>query len=99
MGTATKPLRIQEADHRPLGLIAAVQGRSRSDVVHDALREYAERHRDELARAFRTAQTAIANGDLEGLTALFEVGAEARVDDHVRRIERLRSPKRKSQES
>lgn len=89
MGVATKPLRIKADDHQPLGLLAAVEGRSRSDIVHDALREYMERHRDRLTAAFREAQAAVAASDVEALTALFEKGAEERAREHAARIKAL----------
>jgi hypothetical protein len=77
----TKPLRIFAADHAPLRLVAEIERRSPAEIVHMALSEYLETHRDRLAPAFDGAQEAIASGDLDRLSAHL---AQMMAEDAVR---------------
>jgi hypothetical protein len=74
----TKPVRMYEADHGPLRLIAEVEGRSSADVLHAALEEYLANHGEALAAVFEDAQRAIAQGDLTALGALAASPAKQR---------------------
>jgi hypothetical protein len=76
----TKPVRIFEADHAPLRLLAELEQRSPQHVFHAALAEYLESHRDELVAVFTETQRAIASGDLEALTAQLAASAESQAD-------------------
>jgi hypothetical protein len=76
----TKPVRIYEADHAPLRLLAELEQRSQQDVFHAALAEYLTSHRDELATVFADTQRAVAAGDLDALTAQLTASAEAQAD-------------------
>lgn len=80
MAVRTKPLRIFETDHAPLRLLAELERRSPQEVVHSALAEYLDGHRDQLAAVFTETQRAIAAGDLEALTAQLAASAEAQAD-------------------
>ena len=81
MAVRTKPVRIFEADHAPLRLLAGLERRSPQDVVHAALAEYLDSHRDRLAAVFAETQRAIATGDINALTAQLAESAEAQADD------------------
>jgi hypothetical protein len=48
--------------------------------------EYLETHRDRLAAVFAQAQRAIANGDLDALTAQLNLGPEAFTDPVMARL-------------
>jgi hypothetical protein len=76
----TKPVRIFQADHAPLRLLAELERRSPQDVFHSALAEYLESHRDELVAVFTETQRAIASGDLDALTAQLAASAESQAD-------------------
>jgi hypothetical protein len=80
MAVRTKPLRIFETDHAPLRLLAELERRSPQEVVHSALAEYLDGHRDQLAAVFTETQRAIAAGDLDALTAQLAASAEAQAD-------------------
>ena len=82
----TKPVRIFEADHAPLRLLAELERRSTQEVFHAALSEYLEAHRDRLAALFGQAQQAIANGDLDALTAQLNLGPDAFTDGVMARL-------------
>jgi hypothetical protein len=87
---ATKPVRIFEADHGPLRLIAQVEDRTAADVVHSALAEYLTSHRERLAEVFSATQRAIAAGDLEALVEIASRSVEAQVDAVMSDLDRLR---------
>jgi len=89
MALATKPLRIFESDHAPVRLIAEIEQRSPADVVHAAIVEYLQRHRDELAEVFTATQRAIAAGDLDGLSRIAAGAAQAQADAAIARLEAL----------
>jgi hypothetical protein len=80
LAVRTKPLRIFETDHAPLRLLAELEHRSPQEVVHAALAQYLETHRDELAVVFSDTQRALASGDLDALTAQLAASAEAQAD-------------------
>jgi len=80
MALRTKPVRIFEADHAPLRLLAELERRSPQDVFHAALAEYLESHRHELVAVFTETQRAIASGDLDALTAQLAASAESQAD-------------------
>lgn len=86
---ATKALRIYEDDHAPLRLIAEIEGRGPADVVHAALAEYLNAHRDDLAEAFSEAQQAIAKGDMKRLAEVAAGGSRRRARAAVSRHDRL----------
>jgi hypothetical protein len=77
VGVRTKPVRIFEADHAPLRLIAELEQRSPQEVFHAALAEYFESHSEHLAAVLAETQRAIATGDLDALTAQRTASAEA----------------------
>lgn len=93
MGTATKPVRLYAHDQGSLKLLAATQNCTPADIVHNALQEYVERHRERLAASFRQAQDALAAGDLDSLATLFEQGAESRARAAAEQVRSLRPPK------
>jgi hypothetical protein len=80
MPVRTKPVRIFEADHAPLRLLAELEHRSPQEVFHSALAEYLNAHCAQLAHIFSETQRAIAAGDLDGLTAHLSASAEAQAD-------------------
>lgn len=86
----TKPVRILEADHGVLRLLANLEGRAPAQVLHSALIEYFEQHRDEIATIFADAQAAIAAGDLRALTQQFARSADTLADEHAARLAELR---------
>jgi hypothetical protein len=81
MTVRTKPVRIFEADHAPIKLMAELQQQSPADVIHLAVAHYIHSHRDRLAHVFAQTQKAIAAGDLEGLTKLLLPSARAQADE------------------
>lgn len=93
MTVRTKPLRIFETDHAPLRLLAELGHISTADVVHKALAEYMVNHKQELAVVFRDTQRAIAAGDLDGLTVMFQAGARAQARQLADRVKELRGPR------
>lgn len=88
--TVTKPVRIYEGDHAPLKMLAAATGCSPAEMVHVALQEYLENHRPQLAKAFRRAQTAVVEGDLQALTSVLDAGAADLARQHAERLRALR---------
>jgi hypothetical protein len=86
---ATKPVRIYEEDHAPLRLIAEIEGRGAAEVVHAALAEYLQNHRDVLAAAFAEAQDAVAGGDIAALAAIAGRSSKRRAQAAVQRHEAL----------
>ncbi|HEY8640266.1 MAG TPA: hypothetical protein VIL53_07145 [Solirubrobacterales bacterium] len=89
MALATKPLRIFALDHAPVRLIAEIEQRSPADVVHAALVQYLQMHKDELADVFTATQRAIAAGDLETLGQIAASSAQAQADAAMARLEAL----------
>lgn len=83
MAVRTKPVRIFEADAGALRLIAGIEGRQPAQVVHAALAEYMEHHRDQLADVFTKAQAAFTAGDVDALARAMSVSAEQHVDELV----------------
>jgi hypothetical protein len=86
---ATKPVRIYAADHTPLRLIAEIEGRGAAEVVHAALAEYLQNHRDVLATAFAEAQDAVADGDIAALAAIAGRSSKRRAQAAMQRHEAL----------
>jgi hypothetical protein len=80
MAVRTKPVRVFAVDEAPLSLVAHVEGRSKAEVIHAALVEYIQSHRDELALVFQQAQRAIKAGDLDSLTRILSSDAERHAD-------------------
>jgi hypothetical protein len=87
MAVRTKPVRIFEADAGALRLIAGIEGRQPAQVVHAALAEYMEHHREQLAETFTNAQAAFAAGDVEALARAMSVSAEQHVDELVANLD------------
>jgi len=90
MAVRTKPVRILDADHGALRLLADLEGRSPALVIHSALAEYLERHREDIGTMFAEAQAAIAAGDLNELARQLEHSAERHVDELVAQLDELR---------
>jgi hypothetical protein len=86
----TKPVRVLEADHSALRLVAGIEGRQPAAVIHAALSEYIENHRDELVRVFARAQSAIAAGDLDGLTEMLTVSSRGEANSILADIDQHR---------
>ena len=86
----TKPVRVLDADHSALRLVASVEGRQPAAVIHSALSEYLENHRDQLVDVFARAQRAIATGDLAALTELLAPGTSEIADELISDIDSLR---------
>jgi hypothetical protein len=80
VSTRTKPVRIYEADLGPLRLAALAENRSVADVVHSALAEYFDHHREQLVALYDETRAAIAAGDVERLAAGLMRGSQERVD-------------------
>jgi hypothetical protein len=72
---------VLEADHSALRLVASIEGKQPAVVIHAALSEYIENHRDELVGVFARAQQAIAAGDLDGLTAMLNEATQQEAHD------------------
>jgi hypothetical protein len=85
----TKPVRIHLADHGSLQLIAHLERRSPADVVHKALLEYLTNHKDDLAAIFTETQEAIADGDLEALSAIVARDVDARAEAAMAHIDTI----------
>jgi hypothetical protein len=90
MAVRTKPVRIFEKDAGALRLIAGVEGRQPAQVVHAALAEYMEHHRDELSDVFTKAQAAFAAGDVNALARAMSFSSEQHVDELVAAVEEQR---------
>jgi hypothetical protein len=90
MPVRTKPVRIFEADAGALRLIAGLEGRNAAQVVHAALAEYMNHHRDRLADVISSAQRAFATGDTTSLAQAMSLSAQQRVDELVRSVEDAR---------
>jgi hypothetical protein len=73
----TKPTRLLEEDQFALRLISGVENRRPAEVMHSALLEYIESHKDTLAAAMSRTQQAMAAGDLSALVAEFSGSAAA----------------------
>jgi hypothetical protein len=92
MAVRTKPIRIFEADHAPVRLLAGVERRSPADVLHSALAEYLHNHRDELQSVYADTQRALAAGDLESLvTAMVGEAADDQMEARMSRRASYRS--------
>jgi non-homologous end joining protein Ku len=87
MHVRTKPVRIFEADHSALRLIAGIEGRAPADVVHAALAEYLQAHRTELMNVFARAQKAFEVGDVDDLAAMLSASVDRRADELVARFD------------
>ncbi len=70
--------RISEETHESARKIAALQGRSLSDLLDDAWSDYLDKHREQLAATFEEAAKLLREGDTEGLAALASESVEAR---------------------
>lgn len=90
MPVRTKPVRIFEADHGALRLLAGVEGRSPAQVFHTALTAYLAQHRAELTSVFARAQEAFASGDTEALAGLLSSAVATQADELVADIDSLR---------
>jgi hypothetical protein len=66
----TAPMRIYAFEHQPIRLLAEIEGITAAELIHRAVSEYMERHREALADIHRETQAKIAAGDLGGLAAL-----------------------------
>lgn len=83
----TKAMRIFEADHGPVHLLAGLERRSAAEVVHAALAQYLRAHRTELAAAFRETQKLLAVGDIDGLTRALRADVEDQVEAAMAKIQ------------
>jgi hypothetical protein len=90
MALRTKPVRVLDADHSALRLVASIEGRQPAAVIHSALSEYLENHRDRLVGVFAQAQHAIAAGDLSALTDLLASGASDVANELISDVDSLR---------
>jgi hypothetical protein len=88
MAVRTKPVRIFEADHGALRLIAEVERRGPADVIHAALAEYMSTHRDDLSNVFARAQVAFQSGDIAALADVLSSGNDRTADDLAARFSR-----------
>jgi hypothetical protein len=86
MAVRTKPVRIFEADHGALRLIAEVERRGPADVIHAALAEYMSTHRNDLSGVFARAQAAFQSGDIAALADVLSSSNERTADDLVARF-------------
>lgn len=80
MTTRTKPVRIFESDDNVLTMLAGMQQRGRSEVIHAALAEYVANHRGELSALFADTQRAIASGDIEAIARVAAASLDRTVD-------------------
>ena len=80
MTVKTKPIRVFVDDEAPLTLVAHFEGRSKAEILHAALVEYIQNHRDQLSSVFQQAQQAVASGDVDALARLLSADAETRAD-------------------
>jgi hypothetical protein len=74
----TVVVRISEEAHESARRIAALQGRSLTDLLDDAWNDYLEKHREDFAAKFEEAAKLLRQGDTEGLAALASESVEAR---------------------
>lgn len=74
----TVVVRISEQAHESAKRIAALQGRSLTELLDDAWYDYLEKHREDFAEKFEEAAKLLREGDTEGLKALASESAEAR---------------------
>jgi hypothetical protein len=77
MTTRTKPVRIFESDIPPVRLLAEMERRSPAEIIHLAIAEYLNAHKDQLAPRFTESQRAVSAGDLDALIRLLTPEADA----------------------
>ena len=81
MTAPTKPVRILDSDDSVLTMLAGIQHRGRSDIIHSALAEYVANHRAELADLFADSQRAVATGDINAVARVAAASLTRAVDD------------------
>jgi hypothetical protein len=85
----TKTARLYAEDIDRAQMLAAVRQETPQQLLHAALSEFIETHRDELDASFRRVQEAVLSNDLAETRRIFREAGRASASQDARRIQQL----------